>query len=349
MISLAWPYMLALLPVPLLAWLVLPRAPHRQQGALRVPFFAALSGAGLTPAGRPPRVWLRLAALAVIWTLLVVAAARPVLIGVPIPLPMEGRDLMVVLDVSTRMAAKDVRREGPATSRLGVAQGELDEFVATRGGDRVGLVAFGLLSVIQVPLTLDRKAFRDLMLDTSVGMATAPGITADSAIGDGIGMGVKGLKEHSADQRVMVLVVGSLGNAGSLSARLAAEIARSEGIRIHAIGLGVDTPQPGAPDAMQALPPDEEALKAAASTTGGRYFRARTAAEMRAALAEIGKLEPPPTAPSAFTPVTDLFFWPLGAAVLLSLALAALLQMPAGARPPVVEARAVPEPAGGAP
>lgn len=349
MISLAWPFMLALLPVPLLAWLLLPRAQRQQEGALRVPFFAALAGAGLAPAGRPPWLWLRLAVLSVIWTLLVVAAARPVLLGLPVALPVEGRDLMLVLDASSKMMASDVPREGPGTSRLEVAKGELEAFIATRGGDRLGMTVFSSEPFLLVPLTLDRKVLNELMLETSA-TGTSDPLATDSAVGDAIALGVKGLRQHPAEQRVMVLVVGSMSNAGSLAPSLAAEIARSEGVRIHAIGLASERYGMGEqPETAVPVLLDAGALRVVAETTGGKFFRARTAAEMRTALAEIGKLEPPPGVPDAFTPVTALFFWPLGAAVLLSLLFAAVLLLPDVARAPASEPHALPEPAGGEP
>lgn len=152
----------------------MPRAPLRRDGALRVPFYAALATAGIADAGGGTWRWLRLAMLALIWILLVVAAARPVILGASVPLETDGRDVMLVLDVSPAMGAADIPREGSPTERLRVAKAALDAFVATRGGDRIGLVVFGNRATLHTPLTLDHGALRDQVRETVVGMASTP-------------------------------------------------------------------------------------------------------------------------------------------------------------------------------
>ncbi|QRG06646.1 VWA domain-containing protein [Xanthobacter dioxanivorans] len=339
MISLQWPWMLALLPLPLLARLLLPRAPLRRDGALRVPFFAALAGAGVADAGSGAWRGVRLAVLALIFGLLVVAAARPVVLGAPVPLETDGRDVMLVLDVSLAMGANDLPRDGLPRERLRVAKAALETFIAARGGDRIGLVVFGNRAALQAPLTLDHGALRDLVNEATVGMANDPSVPGTSALGDGVGLAVRRLQGHQAEERILVVLSGSPGDAGSLSPLLAAEIARSEGMRIHAVGIASDALMPGAsPPQMIPVYLDEKLLEGVATSSGGRYFRARSAEDATNALAEIDKLEPVKGASQYFTPVTSLYYWPLGAAIGLSLLFAFVLLLPGLGRRPLAAA-----------
>lgn len=332
MIVLQWPLALALLPLPLLVRLLMPAVPLRRDGALAVPFFAALAQAGAVDAGRRGRRILRLALMSLVWALLVLAAARPALEGAPLPVETEGRDLMLVLDVSISMAAPDIPVAGaPPSERLRAAKLALDAFIAERPGDRIGLVLYGTRAVLQAPLTLDHRTLRALLSEATPGMANDPRMGGDSALGDGIGLALKRLRERRAEDRFLVLVAGSAGDSGALSPMLAAEIAKAEGIRIHSVGVASDATLPGIPRAIP-LYLDETLVGEVTNAAGGDYFRARTAEDIEGALAEIGRREPVKGAAQYFTPVTALFYWPLGAAVSLSLLFAGLLLLPRGRR-----------------
>lgn len=345
MITLEWPLMLALLPLPLVVWLLLPRVPQRRAGAVRLPFFGELAAAGLVVGGRPRWRAARLALLALVWLLLVFAAARPVLYGTPVPVATEGRDLMLAVGLSASMAQEDLRHTGPPANRLQVAKAALDDFLAARTGDRVGLVLFGSRAYIQAPLTLDRTVVRGLLSQATIGGA--------NAMGDAIGIAVKALKDHPAKDRVLVVLTDGVTNAGVLQPMLAAEVARSEHVKIHTIGLGSDSfiLMPGQ---FMNPPPelDEEMLTAVASLSGGRYFRARDELELATALAQIDRLDPATGNPPTFRPSASLFQWPLGAALVLSMVLASVLLMPAfalragdaAAAPETLPARAGSEP-----
>ncbi|MFS8037688.1 VWA domain-containing protein [Xanthobacter sp. AM11] len=324
MITLQWPAMLGLIPLPLIVYLLLPRVPERRAGALTLPFFAALAGAGLVAGSRPRRLWGRLAALGAIWLLLVLAAARPVHEGVPVPVAVEGRDVMLAVDLSGSMTQKDMLENGRPTDRIEMLKAVVNRFIAGRAGDRVGLVLFGAAAFLQAPLTLDHDTVRALLDE-----ATPNKRDRGNAIGDAIALGVKALRVRPSEQRVLVLAADGASNSGILRPLLAAEVARNEQVRIHAIGVGPEAPG-GTSDGMPgaSAPLDEETLKAVAALTGGQYFRARDGAELKAAYAAIGQLEPAAGAPLSFRPVTVLFQWPLGAALVLSLLVAAILLRP---------------------
>ncbi|MDI4664650.1 VWA domain-containing protein [Xanthobacter autotrophicus] len=330
MITLQWPLMLALLPLPLLVRLVLPRAPERRAGALRLPFFAELVQAGLVTAGRPRWRRLRLAALAFIWTLLVIAAARPVYVGTPVALPVEGREMMLAVDLSASMAQQDLARSGVPASRLQVVKGVADDFISRRTGDRIGLILFSTRAYVQAPLTLDRNVVRQLLAEASIGMTGR-----NTSIGDAIGLAVKTLRDRPGKDRVLVLLTDGANTSGVLDPIEAAAIAAKENVRIHTIGVGADgyaiDIQPGMPMNPSA-DLDEDALKKIAGLTGGQYFRARDDKGLARIYADIDRLEPVAGDPQYLRPTVALFFWPLGAALLASFLVCALLVMPSSLR-----------------
>ncbi|MEP9355353.1 VWA domain-containing protein [Xanthobacter sp. KR7-65] len=338
MITLEWPLMLALLPLPLLVRLLLPRAREERAGALRLPFFADLALAGLVTPGRPRWRRTRLAALAFIWTLLVIAAARPVHVGRPLEIPVEGREIMLVIDLSASMSQRDLSRGGGPMDRLQVVKGVADDFIARRAGDRVGLILFSTRAYVQAPLTLDRRVVRDLLAEASIGMTGR-----NTSIGDAIGLAVKTLRDRPSKDRVVILLTDGANTSGVLDPLEAAAIAAKENLRIHTIGVGADgldfTPG-GAINPSADL--DEASLKAIAALTGGKYFRARDEKGLTAIYADIDQLEPVAGDPQYVRPTYALFFWPLGAALAASFLFAAALLLPraAGRKAPAPVAEA---------
>ncbi len=326
MITFQWLWAFLFLPLPLVARLLLPPAPTPRAGALKVPFFQALAAAGLagrrTAGGRR----LRLVLASLIWGLIVLAAARPAYVGPPIAVPVEGRDLMLAVDLSGSMARQDFAVGGLPMDRLSVVKSVADDFIARRVGDRVGLILFGTRAYIQAPLTFDRTVVRELLDQASIGMTGQ-----ETAIGDAIGLAVKTLRSRPADQRVLILLTDGANTAGMLDPLQAAELARREQVKIYTIGVGADA---------RAMNPfllnmpsdlDEETLRKIASITGGHYFRARDVAGLSAIYADIDRLEPVAGDPLYLNATVSLFQWPLGAALVLSLALGALL-LPRGRR-----------------
>ena len=320
MIALQWPLVLLALPLPLLVRLLLPRAPDAGAGALKVPFLRALAPTGTAAAGRRRSI-LRLAVLSFIWTLLVIAAARPVHVGRPVAIPVEGREIMLAVDLSASMSARDLSRSGVPQDRLQVVKAVADDFIARRTGDRVGLILFSSRAYVQAPLTLDRNVVRRLLAESSIGMTGR-----NTAIGDAIGLAVKTLRARPAEDRVLILLTDGANTTGVLEPMEAAAIAAKEKVRIHTIGVGGDAAEflPGAP-INPAADLDENALTQIASITGGQYFRARDDRGLAAIYADIDRLEPVAGEPQYLRPTSALFFWPLGAALLTSFVFAAVL------------------------
>lgn len=313
MLEWAWPWVAALLPLPwLLRWL-LPAAADRGGIALRLPFAeearAIAASASLSHFAALPL----LAMLA--WALLCIAAARPQWVGDAQDQPRSGRDLMLAVDVSGSMQAEDMRIGGRAVDRLTAVQVVAGDFLRRREGDRVGLLLFGQQAYLMTPLTFDLKHV-DYQLQTSViGLAGR-----ETAIGDALGLAVKRLRETTSKQRVLILLTDGVNTAGALNPRQGSELAKAENVRVYAVGVGGDSQSSGMLGMNFAQPAeiDEATLQAVAQDTGGRYFRARNTAELAGIYAEIDQLEPSIQTGERLRPRTELFVWPLGAALLLA-------------------------------
>jgi Ca-activated chloride channel family protein len=249
---------------------------------------------------------------ALTWILLVTAAARPQLIGDPIALPMEGRDLMLAVDISGSMAEQDMVIGDRVVERLTAVKAVAGDFIERRKGDRVGLILFGAQAYLQAPLTFDRETVRTLLFEAAVGLAGR-----ETAIGDAIGLAVKRLREKDAENRILILLTDGANTAGSIDPIKAAELAAREGVRIYTIGVGSELRGPFGLR-MGGSGIDEDTLQAIAKATGGRYFRARDVAGLQAIYGMLDELEPVVSDEQTFRPVQELFQWPLAAALLLS-------------------------------
>ena len=349
MIELALPWMLLLLPLPALAWWLLPRARESGDGALRVPFYEALRALpGAEGAGLRTRGALVLAAKLLAWALLVLAAAQPLWVGDPVPVQTRGRDLMLALDLSQSMAHDDFEVNGEAVSRHAVVSEVARRFLEAREGDRVGLILFGSRAYLQAPITPDRKTVAQLIDESEIGLAGK-----ETAIGDAIGLAVKHLRERPADERVLILLSDGASNAGVADPVQAAELAHEAGVRIYTIGVGGDAnviQTPFGPRVMNgAADLDEATLAKVAELTGGLYFRARDTEGLMRVYQQIDQLEPTLGDDAVVRPTRALFYWPLAGALALTGLLvlwSALLPFAEGAPWPRMGAGAAPLSAG---
>lgn len=313
----AWPWLFAALPLPLLAWL-LPRAPRTEPATLRFPFYAALRDNLQAHSGRRSRLRLILATLA--WLLLVLAAARPQLIGESVHLPVSGRSLMLAVDISGSMQNEDMSIRSQQVSRLTAVKIVAGDFIGQRKGDRIGLILFGDEAYLQAPLTFDRRTVRTLLDEAQIGLAGK-----QTAIGDAIGLAIKRLRKEPASNRVLILLTDGANTAGNVDPLKAADLAAREGVRIYTIGIGsgemlVQTPF--GPRRVASGDLDEGSLKAIAEKTGGRYFRARDTGQLAQIYNLLDRIEPVSKDEQTWLPVDELYAWPLGAALLLSVLIA---------------------------
>lgn len=312
MFQLEFPWLLIALPLPLLAWWLLPPYGERTK-AIRVPFFDDLAKAtGQTPARGAVILrsnWLRRILAPLCWALLVLASAGPQRLEPPIERTESARDLLLAIDLSGSMATPDfLDAQGQRVDRLSAVKGVVDDFIRRRATDRIGLIVFGTNAFPQAPLTLDHVAVRELLDELRVGMAGE-----QTAIGDAVGVAVKMTASSQQRERVLILLTDGNDTAGRIPAEKAAEIAKANHIVIHTIGIGD-------PDAKGENRVDLAALQRIAAATGGRSFRGENGEQLADIYALLDRVTPSKVKHSVYRPKLKLYYVPLGAALLLMIA-----------------------------
>jgi Ca-activated chloride channel family protein len=265
--------------------------------------------------------WLHKLLLLLLWVGLVLALMRPQWLVPHTEVSSPGYDLMLAVDTSHSMEALDFTVEGRQVNRMQVVKGVMGRFIDERAGDRIGLTVFGSGAFVLSPLTIDRRAVHQL-LDGVV-----PSIAGSStALGDGIALGVKRLRERPKGSRVMILIADGDNTAGSFQPLEAASLARLAGVRVYVIGVGskqerIPILHEGKIEYWDDLTMDEETLQKIADMTGGAYFRATDTRALEEISRRIGELEKTETETrTAYLP-EPLYRWPLGLAMLALLAL----------------------------
>jgi Ca-activated chloride channel family protein len=255
--------------------------------------------------------------------MLLTAAARPVWVGDSVSLPMEGRDLMMAVDLSGSMQEQDFILNRQVVDRLAATKAVAGEFIRKRSGDRIGLVLFGDQAYLQAPLTFDRHTVLQLLNEAALGLAGER-----TAIGDAIGLALKRLQNSPEKNRVLILMTDGANTAGSVSPLEAADMAAAAGLKIYTVGIGSESDAARSLFGFQLMNPnadlDERSLRAIADKTGGQYFRARDTEEFHKIYAELDRLEPLEQDAQQWRPQQELFRWPLLAAFVLVLLTAVL-------------------------
>jgi len=327
MIQIEWPWVFALLPLPMLLRFIFPAANTIQDAALRVPFIEDFSQQQSARHSINSRKWLlMLAALA--WISLIIAASRPSWLGERVDIPISGRDLMMSVDLSGSMQEPDFEINNQTINRLQAIKIIAREFIKKREGDRIGLILFGQQAYLQTPLTFDLKTVETLLLESFIGMAGDA-----TSIGDAIGLAIKRLQDKQKSSRVLILLTDGANTAGEIKPIKAAELAAEQGLKIYTIGIGADYVTRRSIFGSQKLRNtvlDEKTLKAIADKTSGQYFRAKNTAELNKIYQLIDKLEPVEQKSQSFRPVMALFYWPLSFAFILTAIIALLRAMNLG-------------------
>ncbi len=320
--SLAWPWVLIALPLPIVMRLLLSEARSLRDAGLKVPTLSGFSM--LTDRSQAEQLlnW-RFWVAATAWVLLVVAAARPERIGEELDVPVSGRNLMLAVDLSGSMDQKDFELGSRRVDRLTATKAVASDFIGRREGDRIGLILFGERAYLQVPLTLDRETVKILLMEAFIGLAGEK-----TAIGDAITLAVKRIHDQGAEpgEQVLVLLTDGANTAGEVDPLKAAELAQQVGLRIYTIGIGAEQLEVssllgGRRSINPSADLDEETLTRIAERTGGRYFRATDTASLQDIYSLVDELEPVEEPEAGFRPVKSLFYWPLGGAFVLSILL----------------------------
>jgi len=319
MYSLAWPWMLLALPLPFIVRAVMSPVLGKQDAGLKVPSFkgfAVLSDRSEVEQLMNWRFWIAV----ISWILLVLAAAKPERIGDELDVPVSGRNLMLAVDLSGSMDAKDFELGSRRVDRLTATKAVAGDFINRREGDRIGLILFGERAYLQVPLTLDRETVNVLLMEAFIGLAGEK-----TAIGDAITLAVKRIYDQGGEggEQVLILLTDGANTAGEIDPIKAAELAQQIGLRIYTIGIGAEQMVVSSiTGGMRRVNPsadlDEATLTQIADLTGGRYFRAKDTAGLQDIYRLLDEFEPVAEPEAGFRPVTSLYYWPLAGAFALA-------------------------------
>lgn len=277
-------FLLLVLLLPMILWYVF----KEKKSHADLQFSSLRAFRGIRHAGR---VWLRhvlfaLKVLAIVF--LVTALARPQSSNSWQTYTSEGIDIVLGLDISTSMLARDF-----SPDRLEAAKEVATKFILERPQDRIGLVVFAGESFTQCPLTTDQAVLVNLLREVQSGM-----IEDGTALGLGLANAVNRLKDSPAKSKVVILLTDGVNNRGAIAPVTAAELAKTYGIRVYTIGVGTygEAPYPvPSPFGVQLqnmrVEIDEDVLRQIATVTGGQYFRATDNSKLEQIYKEIDQLE----------------------------------------------------------
>lgn len=312
---------LELLLIPVIA-LYIWRELGRRNPYLVVPNISQMEGDKVNKV----RSWVRhvpFALFVIAITCIIVAIARPRSSQDVEKVDSEGIDIVLAMDVSTSMLARDFNPD-----RIGAAKDIAIEFVASRPTDRIGIVVFAGESFTQSPLTTDRVTLINLMKEIETGL-----IEDGTAIGNGLATSVARLKDSDAKSKVVILLTDGVNNRGEISPSTAAEIAKTFGVRVYTIGVGAmgEAPYPvmtpwGVELQKVKVEIDEPLLKDIADKTGGKYFRATDNTKLLEIYGEINDMEKSRTTVESF-PIYSEKYMDYAVVAMIALLLAALLQL----------------------
>lgn len=313
MFEFAWWWVLLALPAPFLIRL-LPAKKPQQDVALKVP--ALLPDGGDSAVRVGSKRWLLVMAW-LAWICLVLAAARPQWLGEPISISEESREMMLAVDLSGSMKIDDMQINGRPVNRLTMIKSVLHDFIQRRDGDRIGLILFADTAYLQAPLTFDRETVATLLDEAVIGL-----VGEQTAIGDALGLAVKRFEAKKDANKVVILLTDGQNTAGNITPQQAKELAVNKGATVYTIGVGADSMLIQSFFGSRQVNPsqelDEDMLTDLATSTGGKYFRARDADELEAIYQRLDELEPVKGEDRKMRPQSALFYYPLSVALLFS-------------------------------
>ena len=314
-----WLWLFSIVPV-MIAWYIWKW--KTQEGEVNFSSFSLLRGIGPSLKAKFRHVLFVLRLITV--SALILAIARPQSRSSWKDVKTEGIDIVVSLDVSLSMLAKDFK-----PNRIEVAKDVIKDFIDARPNDKIGLVIFSGEAFTQCPLTTDHKIIKNMFSEIKPGA-----LNNGTAIGLGLADAVARIKDSKAKSKVIILVSDGVNNVGEIAPLTAAEIAKTYGVRVYCIGVGTrgKALQPvyinpdGSPEYDYAeVKIDEEVMTEISKMTGGKYFRATDKESLEKTYAEIDKLEKTIISEKSFTNKAEHFL-PFGILALASLLLEFLLK-----------------------
>lgn len=282
-----WRYPWVFILIPLMAALIYFNNKNKSKAAV------GISSIGKEKIPKTWRIWAY--ELFPIFQFLVIAfmllaLARPQKLLRPLDTSNKGIDILLTLDLSSSMLAKDFEPD-----RLEAAKKVAKEFIKNRPSDRIGLVTFAGESITQCPLTNDHSVLIEILDQIQTGI-----LEDGTAIGMGLGTAVNRLKSHNSKSKVIILMTDGVNNAGYIDPESASDLAKTEACKVYAIGIGSEgmamTPVARRFDGSYVfgyneVKIDEDLMTRISEKTGGKYFRARSDSELTAIYNEINKME----------------------------------------------------------
>lgn len=309
MYELDLPWLLVLLPLPILVWWLLP-VRRETSSSIRLPFFAEVANAASVKPSEgsviPQRSWPQFLVESLAWCLIVLALARPQFVEPPVEKQEAQRDILLALDLSQSMETKDfLVSDGTTEPRVAAVRSVVSDFVSKRTGDRIGLIAFGDAPYPLAPFTMDHALVR-AMID-----GLLPGIAGPrTSLGDTLGLAIRMFEKTSVPEKVLIVLTDGNDTASRMPPLKAAEVANDKKIVIHTIGIG--DPAATGEDKL-----DVTVLQKIASKTGGRYFFGGSNQELAAIYAVLDQITPEEQKEISWRPRIELFHWPLASAIVL--------------------------------
>jgi Ca-activated chloride channel family protein len=280
-----WFWLLLVIPV-MMAWYLWRL--KKQEGEVNFSSFILFKGIGSSVRAKFRHSLFVLRLLAIIF--IIAAIARPQSRSTWKNSKTEGIDIMVSLDLSLSMLAKDFK-----PNRIDVAKDVILDFIDARPNDRIGLVVFGGVAFTQCPLTTDHKVLKNMFPQIKAGM-----LDQGTAIGLGLAHAVARIADSTDKSKVIVFLSDGVNNVGEVAPLTAGELAKKYGIRVYCIGVGTrgKALQPVAIYAQGQyeydyvdVDIDEKVMTEISDMTGGKYFRATNKESLKSICQEIDKME----------------------------------------------------------
>ncbi|WP_136481751.1 VWA domain-containing protein [Cognatitamlana onchidii] len=307
----AYPYVAFLAVLPILIYWILPAIKNRST-ALIYPYFDSSS----KTANQKPkkashikkRSWLSSFCMFIIWLLLLSAMASPELVGKPERKVKTSRNFLILADLSFSMANNDWMIDNKKVTRWEAVKNIMQDFIVKRESDKMGLIFFASNAYIQAPFTTDLKTVQTMLDEADVGMAGQM-----TNIGKAIVKGMDMFERDTIPNKVILLLTDGVDSGMDILPLDAANMAKKDSTIIYAVGIG----DPG--NVGSDL--DERTLTEIAELTKGQYFRAKDTEALENIYVELEKLEPVEYEEESYTPKTLLYYYPLGAALILGFVL----------------------------
>lgn len=312
----AYPWVIWLLPLPILIYWLLPGIRMRSAALLLPSFNNAVKYTGQKPrmgALVRRRNFFNWLVLLISWMGILLALSSPRLVGEPEYEVKTVRDFLITADISFSMAQEDWTMEGKKASRWDAVKQVMKDFIKKREGDRMGLIFFGSAAYIQAPFTPDLQTVSQLLEEADVGMAGQM-----THIGKAITKGIELFDRDTIETKVMLLLTDGVDAGTDILPLDAADLAQKDSVIIYTIGIGDPTGKGG--------DLDEKTLMEIAEMTGGQYFLAQDEERLSQIYQELDKLEPIEFQEKQNRPITLLYYYPLAAVLLLLMTVVILMQ-----------------------